>query len=106
MCRCGASEAGLPGEGTGWKGMPARAGEAGDRQTAVADEVIGRRDALPGERRADGRRSWTCGRTASKVGAFPVAGDEDGNVVLIGARMAGLAPPLCVARAAGRTNGP
>ena len=39
--------------GHGVEGNAGAAGEAGDRQTAVADEVIGRRDAS-GERRADG----------------------------------------------------
>ena len=67
------------------EGNAGAAGEAGDRQAAVADEVIGRRDAS-GQRRADGgardlRQNGVEGR------ALPVAGDEDGNIVLIGPGM-------------------
>ena len=86
------------------EGNAGAAGEAGDRQAAVADEVIGRRDAS-GQRRADGgardlRQNGVEGR------ALPVAGDEDGNIVLIGTRMAGGAAPLAKPRAAGRTIAP
>ena len=69
------------------EGNAGAAGEAGDRQAAVADEVIGRRDAS-GQRRADGgardlRQNGVEGR------ALPVAGDEDRNVILIKPGMPG-----------------
>ena len=74
------------------EGNAGAAGEAGDRQAAVADEVIGRRDES-GQRRVDGgardlRQNGVAGR------ALPVAGDEDGNIVLIGTGMAGRPAPL------------
>ena len=92
MCRCGASGVGFPGEGTAWKGILGPAREGGQRLAAIADEMIcGRHDARQrrGDRSAVGlRQNRVEGR------ALPVAGDEDGNIVLIGTRMTGRSAPL------------
>ena len=68
------------------------AGESGDRPPPVADQVIARRDDA-GERGSDGnavnlRQDRIEGR------ALPVARDEDGNVILIKAWIAGLSTSL------------
>ena len=54
--------------GRGVEGNAGAAGEAGDRQAAVADEVIGRRDSPASA--ALMAALVTCGRTASKVAPF------------------------------------
>jgi hypothetical protein len=72
------------------------AGDAGDRQAAVADEVIGRWDAssqLQADSRArDLRQNGFEGR------ALPVARYEDGNIVMIEPLMAGSSARLRAAR--------
>ena len=91
MCRCGAS-GGFARLGHGVEGDAGSAGEGGDRAAAVADQMVaGRYDF--GKRGAHGspvdlRQDGVEGR------ALPVAGDEDGNIVLIGPRMLGLAAPF------------
>jgi hypothetical protein len=85
MCRCGAEGVGFPGAGTTWKGNPGSAGESGDRFPAIADEMIARRDDA-GEGEAH-RSAVDLRQDRVEGGAVPVAGDEDGNVVLVKARM-------------------
>ncbi len=68
------------------------AGEGGQRLAAIADEMIcGRNDAR--QRRSD-RGVVVLRQNGVEGRAFPVAGDEDGNVVLIGARMPGRSASL------------
>ena len=68
------------------------AGESGDCLSAVADEMIARRDDAgeggPDRSAVDLRQHGVEGR------ALPVAGDEDGNVVLIKASMPGRSAAL------------
>jgi hypothetical protein len=83
---------------------PGSAGESGDRLPAVADEMIARRDD-PDERcfhrsAVDLRQDRVEGR------ALPVAGDENGYVVLIKPRMSGRSAALAKPCAASRTSGP
>jgi hypothetical protein len=86
------------------EGNPGSAGESGDRLAAVANEMIAGRDDAgkggPDRSAVDLRQDGVEGR------ALPVAGDEDGNVVLIKAGMSGRSAPLAKPFAAGRTNGP
>jgi hypothetical protein len=68
------------------------AGESGDRPAAVADERIARRNDA-GERGSNGcavdlRQDRVEGRP------LPVAGDEDGDVVLMEPRMSGRSAPF------------
>jgi hypothetical protein len=74
------------------EGNAGPAGESGDRLAAVADEMVaGRDDAGEGgpDRSAVGlRQDRVEGR------ALPVAGDKDGNVVLIKASMSRPSAPL------------
>ena len=74
------------------EGNAGSAGEGCQRLAAIADEMIcGRNDA--GQRGGD--RGVVVLRQYSVEGrTFPVAGDEDGNVVLIGARMPGRSASL------------
>ena len=91
MCRWGVS--GLAFRAKARRGRESgSAGESGDRLSAVADEMIARRDD-PGERcfhrsAVDLRQDRVEGR------ALPVAGDENGNVVLMKARMSRRSAPL------------
>jgi hypothetical protein len=66
--------------------------EGGDRPTAVADQMIARRDdageGVPDCSAVDLRQDCVKGC------AFPVAGDKDGTVVLIRARMPGRSAPF------------
>jgi hypothetical protein len=78
--------------GYGVEGNASAAGEAGAREAAVADEVIGWRDA-PGERRADGG-ARDLRQNGVEGGALPIADDEDGNVVLIGPGWRAVVPRL------------
>jgi hypothetical protein len=67
------------------KGNPGPAGESGQRFAAIAHEMIsGGHDPLQhgGDRGAVGLRQNGVQRRA-----LPVAGDEDGNIILIGPRM-------------------
>ena len=86
------------------EGNAGSAREGGQRLAAISDEMIcGRNDA----RQHGGDRGVVVLRQYSVEGrAFPVAGDEDGNVVLIGARMPGRSASLTKPCAAGRTSGP
>ena len=86
------------------EGNPGSAGESGDRLAAVADEMIARRDDAGA--RCCHRSAVDLRQDGVEGRAFPIAGDEDGNVVLIKARMSGLSTPLAKLFAAGRTNGP
>jgi hypothetical protein len=81
---------------------PAR--EGGQRLAAIPDEMIcGRNDAC----QHGGDRSIVVLRQNGVEGrALPVAGDEDGNIILIRAGMPGYSAPLAKPCAAGRTNGP
>jgi hypothetical protein len=81
---------------------PAR--EGGQRLAAIPDEMIcGRDDA----RQHGGDRSVVVLRQNGVEGrALPVAGDEDGNIILIRAGMPGYSAPLARLCAADRTNGP
>ena len=78
------------------EGNAGSAGEGGQRLAAIADEMIcGRNDA----RQHRGDRGVVVLRQNGVEGrAFPVAGDEDGNVVLIGARMPGRSASLTALR--------
>ena len=72
----------------GVEGNPGSAGESGDRLAAIADEMIARRDDS-GEGEAH-RSAVDLRQDRVEGGAVPVAGDKDGNVVvLIKARMPG-----------------
>ena len=76
----------------GVEGNPRLASESGDRPAAVADEMVARRDDA-GERGShrsavDLRQDCVEGR------ALPVAGDENGNIVLVKARMSGRSASL------------
>ena len=86
------------------EGNAGAAGEAGDRQAAVADEVIGRRDES-GQRRVDGgardlRQNGVEGRALKGRGRrgreYCPDRDRDG----------GPSRPACAPRAAGRTIAP
>jgi hypothetical protein len=74
------------------EGNPGLAGKSGDRLAAVADQMIARRDD-PGERCFD-RSAVDLRQDGVEGRAFPVAGDENGYVVLIKAGMAGRSAPL------------
>ena len=86
------------------EGNPGSAGESGDRLAAVADQVIDRRDdSGEGETHrnaVDLRQERVEGR------ALPVAGDKDGNVVVVKARMPGPSAAFAKPCAADRTGGP
>ena len=69
------------------EGNPGSTGESGDRLAAIADERIARRD-NSGEGEAH-RSAVDLGQDRVEGGAVPVAGDKDGNVVLVKARMPG-----------------
>ena len=71
----------------GVEGNPGSTGESGDRLAAIADKMIARRD-NSGEGEAH-RSAVDLGQDRVEGGAVPVAGDEDGNVVLVKARMPG-----------------
>ena len=74
------------------EGNPGSAGESGDRLAAIADERIARRDDA-GEGEAH-RSAVDLRQDRVEGGAVPVAGDEDGNVVLIKASMPGRSAAL------------
>jgi len=80
------------------------AGESGDRLPAVADQMIARRDNA-GERGSD-RGAIDLGQHRIEGRALPVAGDENGNIVLVEARMSRRPSPLAKPFAADRTIGP
>lgn len=89
--------------GDGVKGDAGFAGEGGDRPAAVADQMIGGRD-NSGKRCAYGSPvDLRQNRVESR--ALPVAGDEDGNVVLIKAGMPGRSAALSKPFSAGSTSG-
>ena len=69
------------------EGNPGSAGESGDRLAAIADEMIARRDDA-GEGEAH-RSAVDLRQDRIEGGAVPVAGDENGNVVLMKAGMPG-----------------
>ena len=88
----------------GVEGNPGSAGEGGQRFAAIADEMIaGRHDPRQhgGDRGAIGVQQNGVQRRA-----LPVAGDEDGNIILIRAGMPGYSAALAKPCAADRTNGP
>ena len=92
MCRCGASGVGFPGDRHGVERDSGFAREGGDRLAAIADEMISRRhDAR--QRGAD-RSAVDLRQNGVEGRALPVAGDENGNVVLMEARMPGLSAAL------------
>ena len=74
------------------EGNPSSAGESGDRLPAIADEMIARRDDA-GEGEAH-RSAIDLRQDRVEGGAVPVAGDKDGYVVLIKARMPGSSATL------------
>ena len=78
--------------GHGVEGDAGSAGEGGDRPSAVAEQMVARRDDS-GKRGAYGS-PVDLRQDGLEGGAFPVAGDEDRNIVLIGSRMPGLAAPF------------
>ena len=86
------------------EGNPGFARKGGDRPAAVADQMIAVRDDA-GERGCHGS-AVDLGQHRIEGRALPVAGDEDGNVVLIKARMSGRAAPAFAPFAADRTIGP
>src|SRR6202167_1146049 len=90
MCRCMRRlEGRFARRGYSVEGDAGSAGEGGDRPAAVADQMVvlcddaGKRCAYGSP--VDLRQDRVEGR------ALPVAGDENGNIVLIGPRMPGLA---------------
>jgi hypothetical protein len=86
------------------EGNPGSAGEGGDRLPAIADEMIARRDdAGKGEAH---RSAVDLSQDRVEGGAVPVAGDKNGNVVLIKASMSGRSAALSKPFSAGRTGGP
>ena len=86
----------------GVKGDLGPAREGGQRLAAIPNEMIcGRNDAR--QRRGD-RGAVVVRQNGVEGRPLPVAGDEDGNVVLIGAGMSGRsAPPARLARQVGPT---
>ena len=90
--------------GDGVKGDFDFAGEGGDRLPAIADEMIARRDDF-GKRGAYGS-AVDLRQDRVEGGAVPVAGDKDGNIVLIKASMSGRSAALSKPFSAGRTSGP
>ena len=86
------------------EGNPGSAGQSGDRLAAVADEMIDRRD-NSGKRGAYGS-PVDLRQDRVEGGALPVAGDKDGNVVLVKARMPGRSASFAKPCAADRTGGP
>ena len=83
---------------------PGSAGESGNRLAAVADEMIAGRDNAgeggPDRSAVDLRQDGVEGRS------LPVSGDEDGNVVLMKARMPRRSAAFAKPCAASRTSGP
>ena len=74
------------------EGNAGSAGEGGQRLADIADEMIcGRNDAR--QHRGD-RGVVVLGQYSVEGRAFPVAGDKDGNVLLIGARIRAVPPRL------------
>ena len=78
--------------GHGVEGDAGSAGEGGDRPAAVADQMVARRDDS-GKRGAYGS-PVDLGQDGVEGRTLPVASDEDGDIVLIGPRMPGLAAPF------------
>jgi hypothetical protein len=84
------------------EGNAGSAGEGGQRLAAIADEVISRGH-NPRQRGGD-RGAVIVRQDSVESRALPVASDEDGNVVLIGARMPGRSASLTrLARQVGPT---
>ena len=77
--------------------------EGGERLSAVADEVIVRGDD-PGRAPRRSKRCRAARQDGVKGCAPSVAGDEDGNIVLIGARMPARFLRVCPTHAASRTG--
>jgi hypothetical protein len=74
------------------EGNSGSAGEGGDHLSAVADEMIARRDDAC--QRRFHRSAIDLKQDGVEGRALPVARDENGNVVLIKARMSGRSAPL------------
>ena len=83
---------------------PGLAGESRDRLAAVADEMIARRDDF-GKRGAYGS-PVDLGQDRIEGRALPVAGDENGNVVLMKAGVPGRPAAFAKPCATDRTSGP
>ena len=84
------------------KGDPGSSRKSGDRLSAIADQMIARRDDA-GERGADGS-AIDLRQDRVEGSVLPVAGDEDRDIFLIKARMPGRAAFAPVAT--DRTIGP
>jgi hypothetical protein len=86
------------------KGDPRSSRKSGDRLSAIADQIIARRDDA-GERGSDGNAvDLRQDRVRGRV--LPVAGDEDRDIVLIEARISGLSALLAKPFAASRIIDP
>jgi hypothetical protein len=91
------------GRGRGVKGNLGLAREGGDRLATVADEMIARRDEA-GEGCAH-RSAVDLGQDRIEGRALPVAGDQNGDVVLMEPRDVGPFRPAFAPYAADRTIG-
>ena len=83
---------------------PGPAGEGGDWPAAVADQMVVLRDDA-GKGCSD-RSPVDLRQNGVQRRALPVAGDENGDIVLIGPRMSGGSAPLSKPFEANQTSGP
>ena len=95
---------GLSRRGDEMKGDLGFPGEGGDRPAAVADQMIFRGD--DARQRGRDRSAVILRQDGVKGRALPVAGDKNGNIVLMKARMSGLAAAFARPDEADRTARP